>query len=50
MFIKPNNWRVISAAVIKIYQRLTVHHPLHQSAHIGAFAGSYLAHSDWDKK
>jgi hypothetical protein len=50
MFINVINWRVTASAVIRIFQRLTSHHSLHQPEHIGAFAGSYLAHSDWDQK
>ena len=49
MFRNAINWHV-TVAIIRIYQRLTAHHSLHKTEHIGAFAGSYLAHGDWDHK
>ena len=49
MFNSAINWRV-TAVIVKIYQRLTLHHSLHKAEHIGAYAGSYLAHGDWDHK
>ena len=49
MFTNVTHWRV-TAAVIRIYERLTAHHHLHKTEHIGAFAGSYLAHGDWDHR
>ncbi len=49
MFNKAINWR-LAATVIRIYERLTARHSLHKTGHIGAFAGSYLAHGDWDHK
>ena len=49
MFNKAINWR-LAATVIRIYERLTARHSHHKTGHIGAFAGSYLAHGDWDHK
>ena len=40
--------RLVSSAVIRAYLFLTMHHKLHQPEHIGAFAGSYLPHTDWN--
>ena len=43
-------YRHAIAAVIRVCKRLTAHHSLNKTEHIGPFAGSYLAHSDWDHK
>ena len=43
------HWRV-TAVVIRIYRLLTAHHKLHSPEHVGAFAGSYLPHGDWDHR
>jgi hypothetical protein len=50
MFTNAINWRVTAAFIVKMYERVTAHHTLHQPEHIGAFAGSYLAHGDWNRK
>ena len=49
MFLNTVSGRV-TAIIVRIYQRLTAHHQLHQPEHIGAFAGSYLPREDWDHK
>ena len=49
MLTNPMKWG-ITAAVILIFRRLTAHHQLHAPEHVGAFAGSYLRHGDWDKQ
>lgn len=43
------NWRV-TAAIVSIYKLLTNRHKLHAPEHVGAFAGSYLQHEDWNHR
>lgn len=43
------NWR-LTVALIRIYERLTEHRSRRETEHIGAYAGTYLAHGDWDHK